>query len=79
MKYLRKIIQSNAELLSDIYSDESMSSDLLTETSGAVSLIHQAPFQRQSETEETADQTDIQVMILDRKYVRWYGRAEQRF
>ena len=58
------VIQSNAELLSDIYSDESMSSDLLTETSGAVLIDSSSAVSAAKETEETADQTDIQVMIL---------------
>ena len=58
------VIQSNAELLSDIYSDESMSSDLLTETSGAVLIDSSSAVSEAKETEETADQTDIQVMIL---------------
>ena len=55
------VIQSNAELLSDIYSDESMSSDLLTETSGAVLIDSSSAV---SAAKEAADQTDIQVMIL---------------
>ena len=58
------VVQSNAELLSDIYSDESMSSDLLTETSGAVLIDSSSAVSAAKETEETADQTDIQVMIL---------------
>ena len=59
-----EIIQSNADLLSDIYSDESMSTDLLTETSGAVLIDSSSAVSEAKETEETADQTDIQVMIL---------------
>ena len=58
------VIQSNAELLSDIYSDESMSSDLLTETSGAVLIDSSSAVSAAKETEEISDQTDIQVMIL---------------
>ena len=58
------VVQSNAELLSDIYSDESMSSDLLTETIGAVLIDSSSAVSAAKETEETADQTDIQVMIL---------------
>lgn len=58
-----ELIQANAELLSDIYSDNSISSDLLTETNGNV-LLESANSSLTDETEETADQTDIQVMIL---------------
>ena len=58
------VIQSNAELLSDIYSDESMSSDLLTEISDTVLIDSSSAVSAAKETEETADQTDIQVMIL---------------
>ena len=59
-----EIIQSNAELLSDIYSDESMSSDLLTEISDTVLIDSSSAVSAAKETEETADQTDIQVIIL---------------
>ena len=58
------VVQSNAELLSDIYSDESMSSDLLTEISDTVLIDSSSAVSAAKETEETADQTDIQVMIL---------------
>ncbi len=58
------VIQSNAELLSDIYSDEGMSTDFLTETSGAVLIESSSAVSAAKETEEAADQTDIQVMIL---------------
>ena len=58
------VVQSNAELLSDIYSDESMSSDLLTETIGAVLIDSSNAVSAAKETEEISDQTDIQVMIL---------------
>ena len=58
------VIQSNAELLSDIYSDESMSSDLLTEINDTVLIDSSSAVSAAKETEETADQTDIQVMIL---------------
>ena len=58
------VIQSNAELLSDIYSDEGMSTDFLTEISGAVLIDSSSAVSAAKETEEAADQTDIQVMIL---------------
>ena len=58
------VVQSNAELLSDIYSDESMSSDLLTEINDTVLIDSSSAVSAAKETEETADQTDIQVMIL---------------
>ena len=58
------VVQSNAELLSDIYSDESMSSDLLTETIGTVLIDSSSAVSAAKETEEISDQTDIQVMIL---------------
>ena len=60
----KDVIQSNAELLSDIYSDESMSSDLLTEINDTVLIDSSSTVSAAKETEETADQTDIQVMIL---------------
>ena len=41
-----------------------MSSDFLTETSGAVLIDSSSAVYASKETEKTADQTDIQVMIL---------------
>ena len=70
-----EIIQSNAELLSDIYSDESMSSDLLTETSGTVLIDSSSAVSAVKETEETADQTDIQVIILTEN-MSAFGRSK---
>ena len=41
-----------------------MSTDFLTETSGAVLIESSSAVSAAKETEEAADQTDIQVMIL---------------
>ena len=70
-----EIIQSNAELLSDIYSDESMSSDLLTEISDTVLIDSSSAVSAAKETEETADQTDIQVIILTEN-MSAFGRSK---
>lgn len=59
-----EIVQTNANILDDMYSDESVTSELLewqndtiiSEVSDSVSVA--------DETDEIADQTDIQVMIL---------------
>ena len=59
-----EIIQASADLLSDIYADDNVTSELLTETSGAVLIDSSSAVSAAKETEETADQTDIQVMIL---------------
>ena len=70
-----EIIQSNAELLSDIYSDESMSSDLLTAISDTVLIDSSSAVSAAKETEETADQTDIQVIILTEN-MSAFGRSK---
>ena len=70
-----EIIQSNAKLLSDIYSDESMSSDLLTEISDTVLIDSSSAVSAAKETEETADQTDIQVIILTEN-MSAFGRSK---
>lgn len=59
-----EVIQSNADLLSDIYADDSLSSDLLTETDSTVISDVSNSVSVTDENEEIADQTDIQVMIL---------------
>ena len=59
-----EIIQASADLLSDMYADDNVTSELLTETSGAVLIDSSSAVSAAKETEETADQTDIQVMIL---------------
>ena len=47
-----------------MYADDNVTSELLTETSGAVLIDSSSAVSAAKETEETADQTDIQVMIL---------------
>ena len=47
-----------------MYADDNVNSDLLTETSGAVLIESSSAVSAAKETEEAADQTDIQVMIL---------------
>ena len=59
-----EIIQASADLLSDIYADDNVTSELLTETSDTVLIDSSSAVSAAKETEETADQTDIQVMIL---------------
>ena len=59
-----EITQSNAELLSDIYADDNLSSDLLTEADSTVISDVSDSVSVVDESEEIADQTDIQVMIL---------------
>ena len=59
-----EVIQSNANLLSDIYADDSLSSDLLTEADSTVISDVSDSVSVVDESEEIADQTDIQVMIL---------------
>ena len=59
-----EIIQANADLLSDMYADDNVNSDLLTETIGAVLIDSSSAVSAAKETEEISDQTDIQVMIL---------------
>ena len=71
----KDVIQSNAELLSDIYSDESMSSDLLTEINDTVLIDSSSTVSAAKETEETADQTDIQVIILTEN-MSAFGRSK---
>lgn len=48
----KDVIQSNAELLSDIYSDESISSDLLTEINDTVLIDSSSTVSAAKETEE---------------------------
>lgn len=59
-----ELLQSNADLLSDIYADDSISSDLLTEADSTVISDVSNSVSVTDENEEIADQTDIQVMIL---------------
>ena len=59
-----EIIQASADLLSDIYADDNVTSELLTETSDTVLIDSSSAVSAAKETEEISDQTDIQVMIL---------------
>ena len=55
------MVQKQADMLSDMYADESPVSELLTESGDTVLTdITDSPL----ETEEIAEQTDIQLMIL---------------
>ena len=59
-----EIIQASADLLSDMYADDNVTSELLTETSDTVLIDSSSAVSAAKETEEISDQTDIQVMIL---------------
>lgn len=59
-----ELLQSNAELLSDIYADDIVSSDLLTETDSTVISEVSDSASVSDKNEEIADQTDLQAMIL---------------
>ena len=58
-----EVIQSNADLLTDIYAD-GVTSDLLTGTDSTVISDVSNSVSVSDETDEVADQTDLQVMIL---------------
>lgn len=58
------MVQKQADMLSDMYADESPVSELLTETSNTVIAdITDSPLETE-ETDEISEQTDIQLMIL---------------
>jgi len=58
------MVQKQADMLSDMYADESPVSELLTESGDTVLTdITDSPLETE-ETEEIAEQTDIQLMIL---------------
>lgn len=59
-----ELVQENADILSEIYADDSLTSDILTETDGTVISDISDSVSVTDESDEVADQTDIQVMIL---------------
>ena len=59
-----EIVQANANILDDMYSDESAAFSLLDEQNDTVISEVSDSVPVADETEEVADQTDIQVMIL---------------
>lgn len=58
------IIQSNAELFSDIYAEDSITSDMLTEQDNTIISEVLGSVSVTDETDELSTQTDLQVMIL---------------
>lgn len=59
-----ELVQANADILDELYTDEDPISDLLTETDNTIipEVTDSAP--AADENENTADQIDVQVMIL---------------
>lgn len=58
------IVQENSDILSELYLDDSLNSDILTETDSTVISDISDSTSVTDESNEIADQTDIQVMIL---------------
>ncbi len=58
------IVQENADTLNEIYADDSPTSDILTETNSTVISDISDSVSVNEDSDEVADQTDIQVMIL---------------
>lgn len=59
-----ELVQGNADILNELYADDSLTSDLLTEPDSTVISDISDSVSVTDETDEIADQTDIQVMIL---------------
>lgn len=59
-----ELVQDNADILSELYADDSLTSDILTETDSTVISDISDSVSVTNESDEVADQTDIQVMIL---------------
>ena len=57
-------IQSTTDILNDLYADDSMTSEFLTETDNTVISDISDGVSVSNETDNISDQTDIQVMIL---------------
>lgn len=57
-----ELIQSNADILSEIYANDVIQSDMFTDSESKVLLDSAAV--SVNKTDEIADQTDLQVMIL---------------
>lgn len=59
-----ELVQENADILSELYADDRLTSDILTETGGTVISDISDSVSVNEDSDEVADQTDIQVMIL---------------
>ncbi len=59
-----ELVQENADILSGIYADDGLTSDILTETDSTVISDISDSVSVNEDSDEVADQTDIQVMIL---------------
>ena len=59
-----ELVQDNADILSELYADDSLTSDILTETDSTVISDISDSVSVNEDSDEVADQTDIQVMIL---------------
>lgn len=58
------LVQENADILSELYADDSLTPDILTETDSTVISDISDSVSVNEDSDEVADQTDIQVMIL---------------
>ena len=59
-----ELVQENADTLSELYADENLTLDLLTEPDSTVISDISDSVSVNEDSDEVADQTDIQVMIL---------------
>jgi len=64
VKEPEEIVQTNAEVLTQIYSDENISSTILSQMDSAELLTDTNSASITDDTDSIADQTDLQVMIL---------------
>ncbi len=60
----KALVQANADILDELYTDEDSVSDLLTETDNTIISEITGSTSTADENENTADQIDVQVMIL---------------
>jgi len=58
------IVEANAELLTELYEDDSLESELFSEADGTVISEVTDSVSVADETDTVADQTDVQAMIL---------------
>lgn len=59
-----ELVQENADILSELYADDSLTSEILTEPDSTVISDISDSVSVTDESDEIADKTDIQVMIL---------------
>ncbi|MDE5770307.1 MAG: hypothetical protein K2I06_01570, partial [Ruminococcus sp.] len=59
-----ELVQGNVDILNELYADKNLTSDLLIETDSTVISDISDSVSVTDESDEVADQTDIQVMIL---------------